>query len=236
VLATTTLIVLIGVALGIFSAIVPLGPVTVLVLRRAMAGESSGALRLGMGRVPAETFYCALATFGIVALLDRFPGARASVEVLGTLVFLAVGVWLLVQRSTPAPASGSEAPTAAEASPREGPGSGRWRGPDLARARRWGDWSGFIISMLNPTLLLSWSAMVGVAVSMGGLAPTLLDKIAFPLALGSGIALGYVILVEVLRRYGERVEHAWVQRAIQAMGGVFVGLSLWNGGLLLGWL
>jgi threonine/homoserine/homoserine lactone efflux protein len=219
VLATTTLIVLIGLALGIFSAIVPLGPVTVLVLRRALAGDSSGALRLGLGRVPAETFYCALATFGIVALLDRFPGARASVEVLGTVVFLAVGVWLLVQRSTPAPTSSGETPTAAE-----------------ARARRWGDWSGFIISMLNPTLLLSWSAMVGVAVSMGGIEPTLLDKIGFPLALGLGIALGYVILVQVLRRYGERVEHAWVQRAIQAMGAVFVGLSLWNGGVLLGWL
>jgi threonine/homoserine/homoserine lactone efflux protein len=219
VLATTTLIVLIGLALGIFSAIVPLGPVTVLVLRRALAGDSSGALRLGLGRVPAETFYCALATFGIVALLDRFPGARASVEVLGTVVFLAVGVWLLVQRSTPAPASSGETPTAAE-----------------ARARRWGDWSGFIISMLNPTLLLSWSAMVGVAVSMGGIEPTLLDKIGFPLALGLGIALGYVILVQVLRRYGERVEHAWVHRAIQAMGAVFVGLSLWTGGVLLGWL
>jgi threonine/homoserine/homoserine lactone efflux protein len=219
VLATTTLIIVIGLALGIFSAIVPLGPVTVLVLRRALAGDSSGALRLGLGRVPAETFYCALATFGIVALLDRFPGARASVEVLGTVVFLAVGVWLLVQRSTPAPASSGETPTAAE-----------------ARARRWGDWSGFIISMLNPTLLLSWSAMVGVAVSMGGIEPTLLDKIGFPLALGLGIALGYVILVQVLRRYGERVEHAWVHRAIQAMGAVFVGLSLWNGGVLLGWL
>jgi threonine/homoserine/homoserine lactone efflux protein len=214
----TTVIVLIGLALGIFSAIMPLGPVTVLVLRRALAGDSSGALRLGMGRVPAESFYCGLATFGMVALLDRFPGARTSVEVLGTLVFLAVGVWLLVQRATPTAIS-TEAPTAAE-----------------ARARRWGDWSGFIISMLNPTLLLSWSAIVAIAVSMGELEPSLLDKIGFPIALGLGIALGYVILVEFLRRFGERVEHAWVHRAIQAMGVVFVGLSLWNAGVMLGWV
>jgi threonine/homoserine/homoserine lactone efflux protein len=214
----TTFNILVGLALGIFSAIVPLGPVTVLVLRRALAGDAPGALRLGLGRAPVEAFYCGLATFGIVALLDRFPGARASVELLGTVVFLAVGVWLLMQRSTPTPTS-TEAPTAAE-----------------LRARRWGDWSCFIISMLNPTLLLSWSAIVGVAVSMGGIEPTLLDKLAFPLALGLGIVIGYAILVAVLRRYGERVEHAWVQRAIQAMGGVFVGLSLWNGAALLGWL
>jgi threonine/homoserine/homoserine lactone efflux protein len=214
----TTVIVLVGLALGIFSAIMPLGPVTVLVLRRALAGDSSGALRIGLGRVPAESFYCGLATFGIVALLDRFPGARASVEVLGMLVFLAVGVWLLVQRATPPPST-TQAPTAAE-----------------ARARRWGNWSGFIISMLNPTLLLSWSAIVAIAVSMGGIEPTLFEKIAFPIALGLGIASGYAILVEFLRRHGERVEHAWVHRAIQAMGLVFVGLSLWNAAVLLGWL
>jgi threonine/homoserine/homoserine lactone efflux protein len=210
------MIVLLGLGLGIFSAIMPLGPVTVLVLRRAMAGNSSGALRLGLGRVPAESFYCGLATFGIVALLDRFPAARASIEVFGTLVFLAVGLWLLLQRTSP-PASSSDAPTPAE-----------------LRARRWGDASGFIISMLNPTLLFSWSAMVAIAVSMGGLSPTLFDKLAFPLALGLGIALGYVILVEFLRRHGARVEQVWVQRTIQAMGAVFVGLAAWNGGVLLG--
>jgi threonine/homoserine/homoserine lactone efflux protein len=213
----TIMIVLLGLGLGIFSAIMPLGPVTVLVLRRAMAGDSSGALRLGLGRVPAESFYCGLATFGIVALLDRFPAARASIEVFGTLVFLAVGLWLLTQRASPATTPSTEAPTPAE-----------------IRARRWGDASGFIISMLNPTLLFSWSAMVAIAVSMGGLAPSLFDKLAFPLALGLGIGIGYVILVEFLRRHGARVEQIWVQRAIQAMGAVFVSLAAWNGGVLLG--
>jgi threonine/homoserine/homoserine lactone efflux protein len=212
----TLMIVLLGLGIGIFSGIVPLGPVTVLVLRRAMAGDSSGALRLGLGRVPAESFYCGLATFGIVALLDRFPAARAGVEVFGTLVFLAVGLWLLVQRTSP-PAPSSDAPTPAE-----------------IRARRWGDASGFIISMLNPTLLFSWSALVAIAVSMGGLEPTLFDKIAFPVALGIGISIGYVIVIEFLRRHGARVEHVWVQRTIQAMGAVFVGLAAWNGGVLLG--
>jgi threonine/homoserine/homoserine lactone efflux protein len=216
----TTIIALLGLGLGIFSAIAPLGPVTVLVLRRAMAGDSSGALRLGLGRVPAESFYCALATFGIVALLDRFPAARTSMELLGTLVFFAVGLWLIVQRPTqPAMMDGQRPPSKAE-----------------ARARRWGDWSGFIISMLNPTLLLSWSAMVAIGVSMTDFEPTLLDKITFPLALGLGIALGYVILVEFLRRHGARVEHAWVHRSIQAMGLVFVALAVWSGAAIGGFL
>lgn len=215
-LATTIGIVLIGVVLGIVTAILPLGPVTVLALRRALSGDSSGALKVGLGRVPAEVFYCALATFGVVALLDRFPAVRASIELFGTLVFLAVGVWLLVQKAPPAVSASTDGPTAAE-----------------LRARRWGDASGFIISILNPTFLFSWSAIVAITVSMAELEPTLLDKIAFPLSLGLGIAIGYVILVELLRRHGGRVEHAWVQRAIQAMGGLFVALALWNGFVLL---
>ena len=216
-LATSIALVLSGIGLGIISAIMPLGPVTVLVLRRSMAGEFSGAIKLGLGRVPAESFYCVLATFGIVALLDRFPGARTGIEVLGVLVFLVLGVWLLVQRATPATTS-TDPPTAAE-----------------LRARRWGDWSGFIISMLNPTLLLSWTAVVGIVVSMTDLEPTLFDKIAFPIALGIGIGLGYVILVGFLRRHGARVEPIWVERAIRVMGVAFVGLALWSGAALLGW-
>lgn len=213
------MIVLLGLGLGIFSAIMPLGPVTVLVLRRAMAGDPSGALRLGLGRVPAESFYCGLATFGIVALLDRFPAARASIEVLGVLVFLAVGLWLILQRPTQ--------PVVVDATRPESQAE--------ARARRWGDWSGFIVSILNPTLLLSWSAMVAITVSMLDFQPKLFDKIMFPFALGLGIALGYVILVEFLRRHGARVEHAWVHRVIQAMGLVFVVVALWSGASI-GWL
>jgi threonine/homoserine/homoserine lactone efflux protein len=213
---TTAIIVLVALAVGIISAILPLGPVTVLALRRALAGDGRGALWIGFGRVPAEVFYCLLATFGVVALLDRFPSVRVGAELFGTLVFLAVGLWLLVQRATPSGQS-SEPPTPAE-----------------LRARRWGDASGFIISILNPTFLFSWSAGVAIGVSMAELEPTLLDKIAFPIALGVGIAIGYVILVGVLRRWGERVEHAWVQRLIRTMGALFVALSLWSAASLLG--
>jgi threonine/homoserine/homoserine lactone efflux protein len=210
------IVVLVGLALGIFSAIAPLGPVTVLVVRRALAGESRGAMRVGMGRVPVESMYCMMATFGVVALLDRYAGARTAIDVLGTLVFLLIGAWLLIQ--------GPTQPSAGDQPPQD------------ARASRWGDWAGFIISLLNPSLLLSWSAGVGITVSMFGYAPTLFDKIAFPLALGLGIAVGYWILVAVLRRHGERIEHALVHRVIQAMGMVFVVLSVWHGAGLLGWV
>jgi threonine/homoserine/homoserine lactone efflux protein len=208
----TLIIVLCGVVLGAFSAMAPLGPVTVLVIQWTLEGDPRGARYMGYGRAPVEAIYCGLATFGMVALLDQFPGARFGIEAFGTVVFAAVGVWLLFQRpETPEPGEEVE-----------------------PRRRRWGVWTGFIISLLNPTLLLSWSAGVAIAVSMSGYEPTLVEKILFPIALGVGIALGYTILVAILRRFGEQIEARFVRRAIQLMGGIFVCLACWNGLELLG--
>ncbi len=209
-MATTLVIALCGVVFGIVSAILPLGPVTLLVLRRALAGDPAGALWIGLGRVPVEACYCGLATFGIVALLDRVRAVHNTIELLGTLVFLVVGVWLLLQTSAPGAVS-ADVPMAAD-----------------TRTRRWGNAAGLIISILNPTYLLSWSAIVAVAVSLAHLEPTLLDKIAFPLALAVGIAIGYVLLLEYLRRHEAQMARAWVLIAIRGMGGVLVALALWN--------
>lgn len=215
----TVVIALCAVAIGVLSAILPLGPVAVLVLRRALCGDHGGALRIGFGRAPVETFYCSLATFGVVALLDRFPGARVGVETTGVLVFAAIGVWLMFQRPQ------LETPEEDPDDPDD---------PIAARRRRWGDWSGFIISLLNPSLLLSWSAIVAIAVSMAEFEPTLADKIAFPVALGLGIVLGYLILVGLLRRFGALLEARVIRRVLVVMGVVFVGVAIWNGLGLLG--
>jgi threonine/homoserine/homoserine lactone efflux protein len=162
-----------GIVVGIFSAALPLGPVTVLVLRRVLSGNPSGALRVGLGRVPAEVLYCALATFGTVTLLDRFPAVRTGVDVSGTLLLLVVGAWLLIDTVKP------QGPAAVE----------------VRAARRWGDWAGLIISVLNPSYLLSYAAIVAIGVSLTGRDPTLRDKVVFPLAIGCGVALGYLALV-----------------------------------------
>lgn len=207
----TSMIVLWAVVVGFLSAIIPLGPVTVLVIRRALEGDPSGALKVGIGRVPAEVLYCGLATFGMVALLDQLPGARLTIEVIGTLVFLAVGIWLMIQKPKP-PAADDDEP----------------------RGSQWGYRAGFFISILNPTLILSWSAGVAIGLSMTEIVPTQLQKLVFPLSLGLGIVLGYLILVGILKRYGAKIEQRFVSFAIRFMGLVFVALSVWNGLALLG--
>jgi threonine/homoserine/homoserine lactone efflux protein len=208
-LGSTIAVVTGGSVLGFLSAVLPLGPVTVLVVHRTLAGDPSGALRFGLGRVPAEMIYCTLATFGTVALLERFPMVRTGIEVLAIVMFLAVGLWLLVARATPAPAS-TEATTAAP------------------RRNRWGFTAGFIVGALNPQYLFSWSAIVAIAVSVAGLQPSMLDRIIFPFAAAFGVTAGYVLLVRLLQRRNERMERLGLRRMLRGLGILLIALALWH--------
>jgi threonine/homoserine/homoserine lactone efflux protein len=211
VIGSTVAVVAGGSVLGFLSAVLPLGPVTVLVVHRTLAGDPSGALRLGLGRVPAEMIYCALATFGTVALLDRFPALRIGIEVLATVLFLAVGGGLLAARTAPARASTDAAAVTAE-----------------PRNRRWGFTAGFVVGALNPQYLFSWSAIVAIAVSVAGLEPSMVDRVLFPCAAAAGVTLGYVLLVAVLRRHSARMQGAPARRVLRALGALLIGLALWN--------
>jgi threonine/homoserine/homoserine lactone efflux protein len=204
---STIAVVAVGSVLGFLSAVLPMGPVTVLVVHRTLAGDPPGALRFGLGRVPAEMIYCALATFGMVALLERFPLVRTGIEILAIVMFLAVGGWLLVARTGPAAAEAAES---------------------VPRRNTWGFTAGFIVGALNPQYLFSWSAIVAIGVSVGGLQPTLLDRIVFPFAAAFGVMLGYVLLVRILQRRKGQMEGPVVRRVLQALGVLLIALAAWH--------
>ena len=197
----------VGSVLGFLSAVLPMGPVTVLVVHRTLAGDPSGALRFGLGRVPAEMIYCALATFGTVALLERFPAVRTGIELLAIVMFLAVGGWLLLARTGPAQAS-----TDATA----------------PRRNKWGFTAGFIVGALNPQYLFSWSAIVAIAVSVAGLQPSMMDRVIFPFAAAFGVTLGYVMLVRFIQRRRAQMEGPTVRRVLRGLGVLLIALAAWH--------
>jgi hypothetical protein len=64
--------------------------------------------------------------------------------------------------------------------------------------------------------------------------PTVLDKVVFPLGIGCGVALGYLVLVALPRRDSGHGGKVWVQRPMQVMGALLIGLALWNVVILVG--
>lgn len=203
----TFVVFLAAVAMGTFAAIAPIGPVTILVVRRALAGDWRGAWAVGMGRIPPETVYCAAATFGTATLVEELPTVRVVFEILGILILIGMGIWFAARDHEPDPDVDV----------------------DVDEDRRKGDWAGFFISAVNPTLILSWSALVGVGLAVSGLSLTLLQKILFPLGVGAGIALGYVVLIWTLRRFDEKLNHTLVSWTIRVIGIGFVILGAWHG-------
>jgi threonine/homoserine/homoserine lactone efflux protein len=201
----TFVVFLAAIAMGVFAAIAPIGPVTILVVRRALSGDWQGAWRVGFGRIPPETLYCAGATFGTATLIEELPTVRMVFEVLGVLVLIGMGTWFAARSHEP-----DEELEVDE-------DSGR------------GDWAGFFISAVNPTLLLSWSALVGVGLAVSGLSLTWVQKAVFPLGVGTGIALGYAVLIWTLRRFGEQLNHTMVSWTIRVIGFAFVVLGAWHG-------
>lgn len=189
--------------LGVVAAIAPVGPVTILVLRRCLAGNWRGALKVGLGRMVPETLYCGLATFGTAALIKQYPGARLTIESIGTGLLFVIGTWFVSRNHAPDT-------QAHDASSRKG------------------DWAGFFLSAVNPTLLLSWSAISAVAISISGIEPTIQHKIAFPLGIGTGIACGYVGLIWTLHRFDDRLNANIISSIIRVIGAGFVALSIWN--------
>ena len=204
----TLAILAVAVLIGIFAAIAPVGPVTILFVRRAIARDYATALYIGMGRVLPETIYCGLATFGIAAVLSEFPGAKATIEALGTLLVFVLGVWFALQKKLP-------------------------ETPDDERTRK-GRWSGFLISAMNPSLLLSWSAISALAMAVAKHHPTIGQKLTFAVGVGCGIALGYIALLWTIRRYDESINVRLVTHIIRGIGVAFVLMSTVNAFRLFG--
>lgn len=204
-------VIALGLVLGILSSLAPLGPVTVLVLRRALMKDYRGAMAIGLGRILPEVAYSAFATFGMAALLEEVPTVKTVMEALGAFILILVGIAFAIARHEKD--DGTEPKSS-------GSGFG----------------AGFMLSALNPTLIVSWSAIVAVTISLSGVEPTLTHKVLFPLCIGAGIALGYLALVWTVRRWGHRLEERAVAILLRTIGVVLIALGIYHGAHLAGWL
>lgn len=193
---------IVAMILGMAGAMAPLGPVTLLVLRRSIQLDWSGALKVGLGRVVPETIYCCLATFGAAAAIEEFPSVKLWIQGVGAVLLLILGGYFAFAKFKDQPV-------------------------DEARPK-WGNYSGLIISSLNPALILSWSAVSAIAMTTTGITPTDLQKVTFALGVGSGVALGYFTLVATMRRWGRTLNARFIRGVIRLVGLGFVAASIWN--------
>lgn len=191
-------------ALGFgFVGSIPLtGPIAVLVLSRSVAGDYRTARQIGLGAALAEGLYAGIAYFAFSAL-SASKLLKPVADAVTMVVLVALGIYFAQWRYH-------------EKRSRE------------THSQR-GAWIGFSISIVNPTLLVTWSAVVAALIGRGiGNGAELL---AVPFGLGAAVGVGgwELLFVRLVKRFGPKFTGATLQWAVRAVGVVLIGLGLWSG-------
>ncbi|MDP8998993.1 MAG: LysE family transporter [Myxococcota bacterium] len=204
------LICAIALAFG-FAGSMPLaGPISVMVVSRAARREFGDAWRIGVGAAVAEGIYAAVAFWGFATFLARHAIVVPISHGVTALVLVVLGVRFVLFASREQPKSEENK-----------------AGSALL---------GFSISVLNPTLLASWSAIVAFLYSKGLRELPSAYAIPFGLCAAAGVGAWFVLLVGALRKYEGTLPRLGLTMIVRFLGIVLLVLGLWSGVQLVQWL
>jgi len=196
-----------GFAFGFIGSVPVAGPISVLVLHLGLLHDPRHALYVALGGALAEGLYALLAFWGLSELLTHFPVVLPAARWVGAGLILALGLVLLLTRT-------------GTAAPREGPRRGSKRSFAL----------GFLVTAVNPTLLVTWTAALTALHATGLLAMSHAQALPFAAAAGAGIVAWFSTLLWLVGKWRSRVSEAALGRFKRGTGAVLlaagVGMAL----------
>jgi threonine/homoserine/homoserine lactone efflux protein len=202
----TLLALVIGAVMGFVGSMPIAGPVTVLVLERSLVRRGREGLGIALGAAIGEAVYAFAAAWGVGAFFGAYPHVLPVSRVVGALVLIALGIYLATHRR-----------------PRRAPAPAR---APLEGDERRGFVLGASLTLLNPTIIASWTVAVTAAHGAGLLVPGLLAAAAFAVGVGVGIVGWLAILVRMLDHFQSTLKPQTVERLLRVTGWVVVGLGI----------
>ena len=194
-----------------FAGSMPLaGPISVMVVARAAQKQFGEALRVGLGAAVAEAIYAGIAFFGYTTILRHHPVLVPVSHGVTAVVLIVLGVWFVFWK-----------PKDKE---------------DKEKNRAGTVLVGFTVSMLNPTLLLTWTGAVAFLFSKGLGEVSEWAAIPFGVCAGVGVAGWFGVLVALLRKHGSKMSQSVLTWAVRGLGVALVGLGVWSGVQLVRWM
>ena len=181
------------------------GPVALLLVSRSAEKKYGQAILVAFGAVCAEVPYAGLAFFGFSTFLPRHKWILPASHAVTAVLLVALGVYFARWTSS------SEGKT------------------KMKPERTGSFFLGLSIGALNPTLLATWSAVTAALYThiQEGLEQWM--AIPFGLAAGAGTISWQLILVLLLRHFGERFPHRVLTWAVRDMGSMLVVLGVVSG-------
>ncbi len=189
--------VLIGLLLGFLGSMPIAGPTAVLVVSKGLDSEARSGLYVWLGSAVAEAIYAFIAFRGLAVLLSRLPHLLAASRLFACAILAALGVYFVTRRKRSVDSAHQKRSPA---------------GPRSVLL-------GFTMTAVNTTLLLSWTAAIGIAHSTGLVRVDASNAFPFAGGVGVGIATWFALLVWLLARFRKRLTP-------QVLGGVTRGMGV----------
>lgn len=189
-----------GAVFGFVGSMPVAGPIAVLVLARCLEGRRREGVLIGVGAALAEAAYAFLAYRGFTAFLAELPWIVPASRAVGVVLLTIIGLGLLRRRD-------------ATARPPDEP----HRATSLAL--------GLTISALNPTFLVTWTALVGILGSIAPLDPSATAAGAFAAAVAAGVAGWFATAAWLVERFRDRIGSTTLARCHRAFGWLVLVLA-----------
>lgn len=196
---------LVGFAFGFIGSMPVAGPIALLVLRLGLSHDTRHARYVAIGGAVAEGLYSLCAFWGLSTVLDRYPHILPASRIVGAVICLILGTVLLLHRPKPGPPAGQERRT-----------SGTKR--SLL--------GGFLLTALNPTLLVTWTAALAALHATGLVTLDSRRAVPFALAVFLGIVAWFSTLLWLVDKFKDRWSPASVEWLIKIMGALLVGAAV----------
>lgn len=196
-----------GFLLG-FSIAVPVGPISVLCIRRTLAeGRLTGFLS-GLGAATADMLYGTIAAFGLTAVINLLVDQQTWLRAVGGLFLLYLGIRTFLTKPS------------AESAPSRGTG---WFSAYV---------STFFLTVTNPMTILSFIGMFSAILPANG-ASSAASSVSLVLGVFLGSAAWWLALSGLVSLFRERFTPAWMQLVNRVSGVVITVFAII---ILAGWV
>jgi threonine/homoserine/homoserine lactone efflux protein len=181
------------------------GPTAVVMVSRGLESRWRAGIYIAAGSALAESVYVFMAFWGLTSVLREFPTLIPATRIVGSVILVALGIHFILKKSK----ANQEA---------------KKKSPEQAGIKNF--FFGLSLTALNPSLLVTWTAAVGVAHSTGLLTVKTSGAIPFALGAALGIVLWFAVLLWLLAKFGKKISGATLDRVIRWMGGLLVAVGI----------
>jgi len=193
--------ILFGYLFGFIGAIPAAGPISILVLSRALERKYHAAAALAAGAAIVEAAIATALFWGLGEWLAENDWLRAWGSLLASAILMVVGIACMRAQS---PKAVGEENTSED------------------RASKKHLFLGISITALNPTLLATWTTAIAMLAATGWLQMAPGDAPLFGLGVFAGIVSWFAIVIGLVKRYGRHFPRNAVRVTIRTLGAALV--------------